>query len=420
MKARRLALAVLVTFARVAAADDLAAERARRNDELVAAGFNMTRGMTVPAAGARLELLVPPSDDEHDVALWFAAPSGEMSVRLVAPDGEVVASWKAARGEQRLHRRLATGRHVVEVAGAAGTGLVGVKGAVIGRCTVEGDRVREIAADGARGFHWPYLLVAPRSASAGTLLVLPNNTGFVSEDVELIRAAALCALGHELELADRLGTPVLVPLFPRPAAADDNLYLHALSRAALTARPPALARVDLQLIAMIDHARTLLPGLDKRVLMTGFSASGSFTARFAVLHPDRVLSAAAGSPGGWPIAPVAGAGMTYPVGIADAAQLTGKKIDLAALRRVRFFFFLGAEDRNDSLPYRDSFSAADEATVMSRFGKTPAERWDRARELYERAGLHATFKLYPGVAHQVSPAMAADVEAAFRAALAPR
>jgi hypothetical protein len=55
---------------------------------------------------------------------------------------------------------------------------------------------------------------------------------------------------------------------------------------------------------------------------------------------------------------------------------------------------------------------------MRRFGATPVARWAAAQRLYAAAHLDATFKLYPGVAHAVTPEMAADVEAAFARALA--
>jgi hypothetical protein len=132
-------------------------------------------------------------------------------------------------------------------------------------------------------------------------------------------------------------------------------------------------------------------------------------------------AAAVGSPGGWPLAPVESDGrdrLPYPVGIADIKALTGAAADRAALARVAFFFVLGGDDRNDAVVYRDSFSATDEKLVMRKFGKTPVDRWGAAQRLYDQAKLHATFKLYPGVAHEVTPAMLADIEAAFRAALA--
>jgi len=425
--------------ARPGAPDPLASEAERRNDELVKQGFNLTKGVTL--AGARsmqLELLVAPDDDEHIVSMWFETARGELSLRWLGPAGEVVTEWSGRSVGQRVARRLAPGKHVVELHASAEAlvhGLIGIKGAVISRCAVDAARLIERPAAPDRGFAWPYLLAMPQPAAAGTaalpgantLLVVPPNTGFATDDLELLRAAATCRVAEQLALADRLGTPILMPLFPRPLASPpaDTLYLHALSRASLLATGAKLSRIDLQLIAMIDHARAALAAQERpiqpRVLIVGFSASGSFTNRFAVLHPDRVLAAAVGSPGGWPIAPVAverREALPYPVGIADVEKLTEVPVELATLRRVRFLFFLGDADTNDAVPSRDSFSPDDEAQVMRLFGKTPVARWDAARRLYDTAGLRARFALYRGVGHQISPAMASDIEALFRAALA--
>ena len=404
----------------------LAAERQRRNDALVHEGFNLTHGLGFGAAGTRMELWVPPGEPgepPHQVALWFASDDGRADerVRLVAADGTLLASWQAPRGEQRLARTLAPGRYVIEVSGAAGQGLVGIKGASIAACPLS-SRARERPARPQAGYHWPYLLATPNGAhDAHTLLVLPNNTGFASDDVALLRASASCDLQRAQAMADRLGVTLLEPLFPRPATHDEaeNLYVHALSRAALTSARPDLARVDLQLAAMIDDARGQLGAATRRrVLIAGFSAAGSFANRWAMLHPDRVLASVAGSPGGWPIAPPAERALTYPVGVGDVAALTGAPIDLKALRDVEFFVYLGGDDDNDAVPSRDSFSAADEQLVMRRFGKTPVARWPAAQRLYEQAGLRARFQVYPGVAHSISPDMERDIEAVLAAALA--
>lgn len=190
--------------------------------------------------------------------------------------------------------------------------------AVPDRCPIDGGRLTEHPADPAHGYWWPYLLVtpaplaagAPRPLGARTLLVAPNNTEKPDEDIGSMTAKATCALTYSgdinaLELADSLGTPVLVPLFPQPP----NLYLQALTRASLKQKAePSLKHVDLQLIAMIDAARAELAAkgqpVQSRVLIAGFSAAGMFTNRFTMLHPKRVLAAAVGLPGGWPIAPV--------------------------------------------------------------------------------------------------------------------
>lgn len=137
---------------------------------------------------------------------------------LISPRDEVLAAWKGRSGEQRLVRTLAPGKYVVEVGGAEGRGVVGVKGPVIRRCALDARRVAEHAAEPAKGFRWPYLLLAPKAPTATTLLVVPSNTGFLSEDLELLRASASCDLARQQAMADRLGVAVLVPLFPRTAS----------------------------------------------------------------------------------------------------------------------------------------------------------------------------------------------------------
>ncbi|HEX8111765.1 MAG TPA: alpha/beta hydrolase, partial [Kofleriaceae bacterium] len=423
-----------------AANPDLERELRRRSVELVRQDFTFTQSVTLGGAKPmQLELLIPPGDNEHTIALWFEAEHGDASLRWLDPTGEVVTASRGRRVEQRIARALAPGKHVVELrpSGSRVRALIGVHGPLVKQCAIDAARVTEQPADPAHGFAWPYLLVAPRAAApdarppAGptTVLVVPPNTGFATDDLELLRASTTCGVADQLAVADHLGTPILAPLFPRPAlpSPPGNLYLHALSRASLEVRDPRVARVDLQLIAMLDHAGQRLAAqghpVQPRVLIIGHSAAGMFVSRFAVLHPDRVLAAAVSSPGGWPIAPVASAqdeALTYPVGIADVATLTGAPVDLAALRRVRFLFVLGDADTNDSVTDRDSFSAADEALIMRRFGKTPVARWDAARRLYDAAGLPAQYRRYRGVGHEMSPAMKADVEAMFRAALGAR
>lgn len=423
-----------------AANPDLERELHRRNDELVKQDFHFTEGLTFGGTEPKqIDLLIPPGEGEQRIALWFEAEHGDVSLRWLDPAGEVVTAWRGHRLEQRMTRALAPGKHVVELRSSGGRvhGLIGIDRPVTERCAIDAARLTEQPADPAHGFAWPYLLVAPRPAAPGarrpagspSLLVLPPSTGFFTDDLELLRASATCGVADQLALADRLGTAILAPLFPRPTTPSPpgNLYLHALSRASLEVRDPRFARVDLQLIAMLDHAGQRLAAqghpVQPRVLITGFSAAGMFVSRFAVLHPDRVLAAAVGSPGGWPIAPVAsaqGEALPYPVGIADVATLTGAPVDLAALHRVRFLFLLGGADTNDSVTDRDSFSAADEALIMRRFGKTPVARWEAARRLYDAAGLQAQYRLYRGVGHEMTPAMKADVEAMFRAALGAR
>jgi len=275
--------------------------------------------------------------------------------------------------------------------------------------------ISKVEANPAKGFYWPYYLNIPNSARSTTLLVQPNNTGYGDDDPAVHDEAARQQAEWSTHYAQELRSPLLVPTFPRPYT-NWQVYTQALDRDTLQTTLPNLQRIDLQLIAMIDDAIEMLSGMginaDYRVFIMGFSASGMFTNRFTVLHPDRVKAAAVGSPGGWPIAPVEvwqGETLRYHVGVSDIQQLIGKPFDLGLFRTVPLFFYLGDQDTNDSVPYGDSYEQEDRELVTRLFGTTPIERWPKAQEIYDSVDCTSQFVLYPGAGHEITSRMMVDV-----------
>ncbi len=280
----------------------------------------------------------------------------------------------------------------------------------------------KIEANTAKGFVYPYYLYVPpelRDAKlqkeTHTILVIPNNTGKLDDDLSVHEADVKKRMANNGAIAALLKTAVLMPVFPRPAT-DWRIYTHALDRDAMMTDKKDYARFDLQLIAMIDDARRLLKKdklkFDKRVLLTGFSASGMFANRFAFLHPDRVKAAAIGSPGGWAIAPVASykeKNLRYPIGVSDFKTVTGEKFDLKKVQKVPLFIFLGDKDDNDSVIFGDSYEEEDKTLIFELFGKMPVERWEISKTLYAQSKMNAEFKLYPNVKHTVTIEMRDDI-----------
>lgn len=206
-----------------------------------------------------------------------------------------------------------------------------------------------IEADPASGFEWPYYLLVPdQIKTPAFLLVKPNNTG-ASEDPEVYDRGTRDDIWFYRFTAGVLGSPIMSPAFPRPA----QLYTHSLDRATLLTEAPKLRRIDLQLVAMIRDAQARLrqkgiPVQDK-VWMFGSSAGGSFTSRFALLHPELLHAALIGSPGWGPVMPVAtwnGCRLPYPEGIADVEELIGQPLNLEAYRQIALEFYVGDLDRN--------------------------------------------------------------------------
>lgn len=282
-----------------------------------------------------------------------------------------------------------------------------------------------IPANPARHFSYPYYLFVPPEVTTAaaksekrTILVIPNNTGKLSDDFAVHEADVARRMAQVPAIASALKVAVLMPVFPRPES-DWRIYTHALDRDSMTTEKTQYRRLDLQLVAMIDDARERLDKkhdlkFDKRVLINGFSAQGMFANRFTFLHPKRVKAAAIGSPGGWPIAPVEtykGKELRYPIGVADLRKVAGKKFDLKELRKVALLIFVGDQDDNDSVPFGDSYDDEDRDVINPLLGKTPVARWPVSELLYKQAGLNAEFKLYPGVKHMVNEQMRSDIRA---------
>jgi len=281
----------------------------------------------------------------------------------------------------------------------------------------------KIEAQPKRGFSYPYYLYVPpalrdpqKRKQTHTLLVIPNNTGEISDDLSVHEAKVKKNMKNlNLFLASKLGVAVLMPVFPRPAT-DWQLYTHALDRDSMLTDKKDYHRFDLQLVAMIDDARGKLKSeklkTDKRVLINGYSASGMFANRFTFLHPKRVKAAAIGSPGGWAIAPVNShkeKTLRYPIGTGDFKLVAGKSFDNKNLRKVPLFIFLGDKDTNDSVVFGDGYDAEDKDLVFEIFGKTPVERWETSKSLYRENELNATFKLYSNIGHTVTDEMIKDI-----------
>lgn len=303
----------------------------------------------------------------------------------------------------KLMRRMLLGAAFLCFAGVLGAGVL--LGPFIAR-------VQHYAARPSAGYASDfYVYVSPdaeraaRAGKAATVLVQPNNSGSNSDDIRVQQRDAWWTTYGRSKVADELGVVLLVPAFPRTAS-EWKVYTHALDRDVLTTPKAELARLDLQLLAMVERARADLAAdgirSDERLLVQGYSASGMFANRFAALHPDRVKAVAAGSPGGWPIAPLARAGgepLPYPAGVADLKSLTGHDFDAATWKRIPQLLVMGDRDDNDSLDFEDGWDRPAAAQVDRLYGDEPQARWTAARRLYAQAGANARFELVPGVGH---------------------
>ena len=281
-----------------------------------------------------------------------------------------------------------------------------------------------VSENPTEGFNFPYYLLIPQGISLDKpiyLLVEPNNTGvgssFKSLDKNAKESIETCSASS---VARKLKIPLLMPVFPRPGG---TLYTHALDRETLLIGEGDLKRIDLQLIAMIAHAQKLLRHNDvkvnEKIFMNGFSASGTFTNRFAILHPTVVRAVATGGINCIPTFPTDqwnGTTMRYPVGIADVKEIAGIDFDEAAYEKVSQYVYMGALDDNDTLPYPDAYDAVDAELVRSLIGaEMMPDRWHLSQSIYKTLEIPAQFVTYEDTGHEIKSEMIDDIVAFFQA-----
>jgi hypothetical protein len=278
------------------------------------------------------------------------------------------------------------------------------------------------AAKPDKGFNYGYYYYIPNVVKKNTyLLVEPNNTGTTSDDINVHDQSAKNLIEWRKAYADELNVVLLVPVFPRPAS-NWQMYTHALDRDTLKNNTGTLARVDLQLIQMIDDFRELCESkginVASKVLLNGYSASGNFVNRFTAIHPGRVQAVASGGVNCMPILPtntLAGETLIYPVGIADIRTITGNSFDIEQYKKVPQYIYMGADDDNDTLPYGDAFSDEERILIKKVLGENMFGRWQPSQDIYKQQGCSAvTFVTYPGVGHTITNTIANDVYNFFK------
>lgn len=283
------------------------------------------------------------------------------------------------------------------------------------------DTLLRIEANPAAGFNFPYYLFIPQGTpiQQSLYLMIETNNAGVNDSIDYQdRHARVQAQKHSLgnSIVRELKIPFLVPVFPR-SETNWTVYTHALDRDAILMDTGDAQRLDLQLIAMIENAKSVLASMEipvkEKVLFNGFSASGTFANRFTIIHPEKVGAVAVGGINGIPILPVKSikkVSLDYPLGINDYKKVFGKHFNLKNYNALPQFLYMGAKDDNDAVQFDDAYSDVEREKVNKVIGKTMMpDRWDNTRDIYESVGVNAIFKTYNHIGHGTDEKIHADI-----------
>ena len=283
------------------------------------------------------------------------------------------------------------------------------------------DSLLIIKKDINKGFQNDYILFIPKGTPINkkiVLLVEPNNTGKTSDSIEIhkesaINLATVSSVGNNV--ATMLKIPLLVPIFPRPSS-QELIYTHALDRDVILNNSQELKRLDLQLLEMIKDAKNILSSLnikvDDKIFMNGFSASATFTNRFAFIHPEKIKALAIGGFNGELMLPekkINQLKFNYPLGIHDFSKLFNKNFDINQFKSIPQFIYMGKLDENDAVQFDDAYNDIERNLINSNLGIDVQNRYLKCQEIYKNNNVNATFITYDNVGHWTTSEMNLEV-----------
>jgi len=291
------------------------------------------------------------------------------------------------------------------------------------------DVLAKISANSKKRFNFPYYLFVPRAMDPNKgihILVESNNTGRCSDDFEIHDRSArrLAESSHAHKMAEKLRVPLLVPVFPRPQS-QWRMYTHSLDEETLLLKTGPLKRIDLQLIEMIKDAQELLKRnnveVKNKVFMHGFSGSGTFSNRFAILHPGIVRAVASGGVNSIPTFPTGqwrDTTLPYPVGIADLKEIADIDFDENAYKKVSQYIYMGYMDRSDTTDwkrYKDAYDVEHAKLIRTLIGAEMPKRWKVSQSIYKELQIPAQMVTYNGTGHRIRSEMIDDIVEFFTA-----
>lgn len=310
---------------------------------------NWTRSMYPFFSSTDTIKLLVDEDFEGELNFWWEGISGDFELNLLDDSNRLIYGIKNNKENKINKINLKNGKYKLIIKQKNFTGAIAIGYENMIRLTeLDNKNFSYNNAKPEKGYNWDYIIYTPNEIKNSILLVCPNNSGIISNSYDIHVEKAKSLIKYKSKLADKLGVPLLVPIFPR-FKKESHIYTHSLGRNCIYTDIKDIKRLDYQLIKMINDSKEILEKkeivLEDKILMSGFSASGDFIDRFTLLHPYLVKAVVfGGSNTVVPLKELNDQKLPYPIGIYDYKKITGRKFDLKEFSSVKRKIFKGSED----------------------------------------------------------------------------
>lgn len=264
-------------------------------------------------------------------------------------------------------------------------------------------------------YNIPYILVLPKNMKENCILAVEVNNLETENGDYLLNNGLLTAHKLVQQLKDN-DNPVLIPIVP--SVKNGIPYYQQLSKECFSIPSThPLYRIDLQVLNIINEVKKNLSdkiNLREKIFLNGYSSSGVFAQRFALLHPEIVDTLCIGGASGSIPVPILELG--YPLGIADYYEITGKQFDLEVYSQIKFRYYIGQfeDKRKTSGRYDESgnFAPMHDMSYFDRsvptsigekqraiFGTNLLERTNKQITLMKEMGMDIEQQVFEGRTH---------------------
>ena len=282
----------------------------------------------------------------------------------------------------------------------------------------------------------PYILVIPEDLDEEKEVVVESLNFEGTDIIDEIAPHVIEHLKCMVEVID--DAPILIPFTPDVRGGIP--YYQQLSRECFQNANNGeyeinYPSVDLQIINTINNAKNKIKketgnNVADKIFLTGYSSSGVFAQRFALIHPEIVGRVLIGGASG--SIPLPTADFEYPLGIKDFRQLFGTDFNEVEYRKIQFAYYVGeleaktpacesdtegrpiernqngqAINDNQIIPPMHDMSYCPRSIDTQRgkhqreiLGEDLSERYRNCIAYYERNGYNITSKIYREAEHR--------------------
>ncbi len=202
-------------------------------------------------------------------------------------------------------------------------------------------KIKFLQPDEKNNINIPSILMIPLTSTINNQLMLEANN-LETDDLERIMEQGMYTAVRLATLTSNLPCPILVPLIP---SYKDYAYLQQLSKECFDLpKEDKNYRIDEQIMRIIDKTKSIFKSernliLKDKIFLNGYSSSGVFAQRFALLHPKIIETVCIG--GGSSSIPIPTKILDYPIGIGDFNEITGEDFDMKNYLKITFRYYVG-------------------------------------------------------------------------------